>query len=167
MVQCAYKGRQRLQRHLSSSMQEEGRRTSGGTVEGGRRNRQSFYGKLSTTRGDNNVSNVMKQRTDWVVWARTSSPKREASGHRVFETHGRGFLKHMEGFLWDKESKGRRRRRQAMKGREASTGVIHADGRDGGIEEMSKPSRVHDQCRAGFTRGERERSRQILMSSSE
>ena len=27
-----------------------------GTVEGGRRNRQSFYGKLSTTRGDNNVS---------------------------------------------------------------------------------------------------------------
>lgn len=30
--------------------------TSGGTVEGGRRNRQSFYGKLSTIRGDNNVS---------------------------------------------------------------------------------------------------------------
>src|SRR6056300_1387261 len=38
-------GNQRLQRHLSSSMQEEERRISGGTVEGGRRNRQSFYGK--------------------------------------------------------------------------------------------------------------------------
>ena len=32
---------------------------------------------------------VMKQRTDWVVWARTSSPKREASAHWEFETYGR------------------------------------------------------------------------------
>src|SRR6056300_1738056 len=32
---------------------------------------------------------VMKQRTDWVVLARTSSPKREASGQRDFEKYGR------------------------------------------------------------------------------
>ena len=31
----------------------------------------------------------MKQRTDWVVLARTSSPKREASGQRDFEKYGR------------------------------------------------------------------------------
>ena len=39
-----------------------------------------------------------------------------------------------------------------MKGRETRTGAIHADRRDGGNEEMSKVSRVHDQCRAGYTR---------------
>ena len=34
------------------------------------------------------------------------------------------------------------------------TGATHVDGRDGGNEEMSKPSRVHGQCRAGSTRGQ-------------
>ena len=65
---------------------------------------------------------------------------------------GTGNLEHLAGFLGGKESKGRRRQRQVMKGREARTGAIHADGRDGGNEKMSKPSRVHGQCRAGFTR---------------
>ena len=63
-----------------------------------------------------------------------------------------GNLRHMAEFLWGRESKGRRRRRQVMKGREARTGAIHADGRDGGNEGMSKPNQVHGQCRAGFTR---------------
>ena len=46
----------------------------------------------------------------------------------------------MAGFLWDKESERRRRREQVMKGRETRTGATHVDGRDGGSEEMSKPS---------------------------
>ena len=97
------------------------------------------------TRGDNNVSKSgMKQRTDWVVWARTSSPKREASGHRDFETYGR--------VLVGQGVKGKATRGQVMRGRETRTGATHVDGRDGGNEEMSKPSRVHGQCRAGFTR---------------
>ena len=51
---------------------------------------------------------VMQQRTDWVVWARTSPSKREASVHREFKTYGRVLV-------WGKESKGRRRRGQVMK----------------------------------------------------
>ena len=32
---------------------------------------------------------VMQKRTDWVVWARTTPPNREARMHRGFESYGR------------------------------------------------------------------------------
>ena len=98
------------------------------------------------TRGDNNVSKSWKNgQTGWSGRGRLHQSERQVDI---------GILKHMAGFLWDKELKGRRRRRQVMRERETRTGATHVDGRDGGNEEMSKPRRAHGLCRAGSTRGQ-------------
>jgi hypothetical protein len=70
---------------FSSSMQEEERRTLSnfwGDSRGWQKEPTIFLWEALDDQGRQQCIEVMKQRTDWVVWARTSSPKREASGLR-------------------------------------------------------------------------------------
>ena len=60
-----------------------------GDSQGWQKEPTIFLWEALDEQGRQQCIEVMKQRTDWVVLARTSSPKREASGQRDFEKYGR------------------------------------------------------------------------------
>ena len=65
---------------------ERGATNFWGNSRGWKREPTVFLREALDDQGRQQCIEVMKERTDWVVWARTSPSKREASLHREFET---------------------------------------------------------------------------------